>query len=322
MFVKNIKMKHKLDESLDAIKNHFRERNPYAAHLKSHLTLNRMATDDEVIFEIIRRNLATKKFDELTGAIDFQICLFDAPECTFYVTFFGPNPKQDTTHTYSTMHHHDDALLSTINAKGPGYNSLIFKKGFNIDKQTNEVEIGLEKYVPHSLFNIEFIDAQTAHTLFFPKSISMTYALWSNYLPVNRLTKLKSSPFIQKNKSLIKKIIRKASVNVESIGIPQQIEDYFYPENGKIKFLSSQILPPTQSNWIQNYFHIIQFTGFNDKNFLKSIYPKYVEEKNNALPYIEKLIEGEVIERNYENYDFNIDKRNVSIDEYRKCYAF
>ena len=318
-----------LDECLDQIKKTFKSTsNKYESHLKCYPILNKMAANDEVIFEVFRRNMVKPNFYQKKRCTpDFQLTLIDEPEVFLFVNFFGPNQEKRTDYSYSTMHHHDDFLLSTINAKGKGYNSIIFKQGYEIDRDKMEAKLEVEKYVPHSPGNIEFIDCHTAHTIFYPESTTMTYGLWSAHQPTADTAKMKSNPFIQKNKAWIKKVINVAKVNVKSLGVPQYREDYFYPKDGTLHFLPGQVNPNDGQHFVQNFFNIAQeFLDFQDFKFLKDIHQKLKKgdliNEGGAMEWIEKSIEKEPILRNYDSYDMYVPKRNVPMEEYRKVFEF
>ena len=319
--------KHKLDKIVDTIVKVFVEReNKYEAHLKCYPILHRMAEDDEIIFEVFRRNLENGSvFQKSNCTPDFQLTLINRPECFLFVNFFGPNAEKRTDITYSTMHHHDDYLLSTINAKGEGYSSLIFQQGYEIDKENMKAKLGLEKYVIHKPRHIEFIDCHTAHAIFYPKSTTMTYGLWSTHYPTSQTTKIKENKIIKKNKALIKKALKIFNANPKSVGVQQYREDYFYPEDGTLHFLEGQVKPAEGNHYVQNFFDIAtNFLGFADNVFLKGIYSKRKDSniKSDDLIWVEKAIENDQIPRNYESYDMYVPKRNVSIDEYKNIYKF
>lgn len=319
---------HKLDEHIIAITKIFKTTdNKYEAHLRCNPILYKMAADEEVIFEVLRRNMRKPKFfSKKLCTPDFPLWLAEEPEFSLHAFFFGPNQEKRTDVTYSTMHHHDDFLLSTINAKGPGYKSLIFQPGYEIDTDKMEAKIELEKYSLHAPNHIEFITSHTAHVLFYPDAPTLTYGLWSTHYPTSRVTKLKNSEFVKKNKEKLKNLVDKMKLNLRKVGVQQYREDYFFPENGTLKFLSGQIDPPQGKHFIQNFFHHAkEFIGFNDTNFLKKLYSelnKSNQGENNSLSWIERAIEKETIERNYESYQMYTPKRNVPIEEYRKLYEF
>ena len=323
-------MAHLLDECLKQIVKNFEiSANKYEAHLKCYPILNRMAANDEVIFEVFRRNMLKPKFfNKKRCTPDFQLTLLDEPEVFLFVNFFGPNKEKRTDYSYSTMHHHDDFLLSTINAKGKGYTSLIFKQGYEIDKDNMTAKLDLEKFVLHQPGNIEFIDCHTAHALFYPESTTMTYGLWSTHFPTPQSAKWKKNPIIQKNKTWIKKAINAVKFDVKTVGVAQYREDYFYPKDGELKFLPGQVLPQDGDYFVQNFFNIAQeFLQFSDFEFLKNLYEKIKKgdipnEQPPTLEWIEKTIEKEVIERNYDSYNMYTPKRNVHIDEYQRIYNF
>ncbi len=321
-------MTHILDEYQNEIIKLFKETsNKYEAHLKAQPILVRMAKDDEVIHEAMRRAMKKEKFfyPSSCGGPDFQINLIDLPEVFLFASFFGPNKDKRTDISYSTMHHHDDYLLSTINAKGLGYSSLIWEKGYDINYDTKLVEIHLDKFAPHPHMNIEFIDSHTAHTIFYPEDLTMTYALWSNSHPTNNTNKLRGHPLIQKNKTWIKKLMKSTNVSPQKLGVQQYREDYFVPQNGQIKLLPGQVSPPNGKHAIENRLHILQqFLGFQDFKYLKDrIYPTLkTTNKEEAKVWIEKFIEKEVIPRKYDSYNPYVTNRNVHIEEYRACYSF
>lgn len=320
-----IRKEHLLDECLEHLLMVFRSTpNKYEAHLKCYPTLHRMADNIEVIHEVFRRNILNKNaFTKSNCTPDFQLTLLNEPECFLFVNFFGPNKDCRTDISYSTMHHHDDYLLSTINAKGDGYKSLIFQQGYEIDKEKMTAKLELEKYVKHTPRHIEFIDCHTAHTIFYPESTTMTYGLWSTHHPTQKMTKSRNIPFVQKNKELIKKGLKMLKVSPKQIGVQQYREDYFFPGNGIINFLEAQVSPPQGSHYTQNFFNIAQgFLEFSDKNFLKDFFLKNKSDEGIEKNWLEKLVENEEIPRNYDSYEMYTPKRNVNITEYQKIYEF
>ena len=320
-----MKAQHKLDECLQTIVNNFLStENKYEAHLKSYPILHRLSEDDEVIQEVIRRNIDNDvAFTKSNCTPDFQLTLIDTPHCFLFVNFFGPNAEKRTDISYSTMHHHDDYLLSTINAKGKGYTSLIFKQGYEIDRDNMTAKIELEKFALHAPRHIEFIDNHTAHAIFYPESTTMTYGLWSTYHNTTRTSRLRDNPIIQKNKDLVKRLISKLKVNPKDIGVQQYREDYFYPEDGTLHFLPGQVQPENGAHFTQNYFNIAQqFLEFDDKSFLKQYYSKKKEQLTDKMLWVEKMIENETIDRNYDGYEMYMPKRNIHIDEYKHIYNF
>lgn len=316
---------HPLDYYLNTFKKIFEDtESRYEAHLRSHVFLYRMAKEEDVIFEILRRNMIKPGFfNQASVTPDFMMNLIDTPECVLSASFFGPLPDKSTDYTYSTMHHHDEFLLSTINAKGPGYTSLIFKEGFQVEQNTGRVSIELEKYCHHSPMNIEFIDKRSAHTLFYPADVTLTYALWCHYKPITYVNKLRKHPLIKKNKELVKKALSLFKSDVKTLGVFQMSEDYFYPDNGIIRMLPAQILPKEANHFVENFFYKLQYVGFNDRKFLEQL-PAQLNEQDRikAEPWIKRFLNNEPFKTNYDGYDMLIPKRNVHINDYRKCFDF
>lgn len=292
--------------------------------MKAHAFLYRMSNDDEVLFEILRRQLVKPGFfQQLTVTPDFLISLIDIPECSLTLSFFGPLPDHKTEYTYSTLHHHDDFILSTISVKGPGYTSLIFKQGYDIDRETGEVQIELEKFCSHNHLKIEFIDKHTAHTIFYPSDLSLTYALWSPHIPTASINSWRKLPIIQKNRAVLKKLTKRLYPDLKTIGVTQYREDYFYPIDGRIRLLPGQIQPPLGRHFAQNVFSKLKYLNFADRKYLENLAGKLPSEDRTVVePWILRMLNGEDIPVNYEGYDMLVPRRNVHIDEFRKCFSF
>lgn len=177
--------------------------------------------------------------------------------------FWLPLPDRNTNITHQSIHHHGRLLLTSVAPFGPGYNSFIFKKGFSIHPDTEDVTIQVDKEYHNPLYNIEFIETHTPHVVFYPEALSVTYAAWT-YDQRSALDKIRKNPFIQKNKKRIIQFMNyfkglKSSVN--------KIEYFdFYPDGNKIKGMKERVMYPvgTNENFIQNIFYILQQIGFND----------------------------------------------------------
>ena len=89
-------MAHILDECLDQIVKNFKtSQNKYEAHLKSYPMLHKMAANDEVIFEVFRRNMLKPKFfNKKRCTPDFQLTLLDEPEAVSYTHLTLPTNRE------------------------------------------------------------------------------------------------------------------------------------------------------------------------------------------------------------------------------------
>jgi hypothetical protein len=300
-------------------------KNRYEAHAIAHPYLYDLASEGVgTIFEIFKiAMLQPDFFKRQEKSYSFQINLISHPEHEFYCSFFVPLANKETTHTYSPMHTHGEYMLSSINAFGEGYNSLIWKKGWEMDVTTKEVDMKLLKYCKHKHLNIEFMDANTAHTIFYPEKICVTYAFWTHSRPTNLINKLRSKKFVKKNKELLKKIVKVLIPSPSLVGLVVHKEDYFYPKNGKLYLGSDREVQPVVNTFCQNFFSILQELGFNDKVFIESLKTKLPEEDLLLVrSWIEKFITGTPIAINYEGYNTHHDRRNIHIDEYKKIYNF
>ena len=103
--------------------------------------------------------------------------IVDNPFITLIAHFWMPLPDRSTNITHQSIHHHGRLLLTSVAPYGPGYESIIFKQGFKIDLQTEFVSIEIDKEYKNPLYNIEYIETNTPHVVFYPKELSVTFCI-------------------------------------------------------------------------------------------------------------------------------------------------
>ncbi|MBS1650679.1 MAG: hypothetical protein JSU07_01595 [Bacteroidetes bacterium] len=300
-------------------------KNRYEVHAIVQPYLYRMAQEGKpLLYEILKKEMLKPNFFlRKEHSPGFQINLIAHPSCDFNCSFFIPLANNETLHTYSPMHTHGEYLLSTINAFGKGYTSLIWQQGKKVNTENNEVEMKLQKYCQHHYMNVEFMDKDTAHTIFYPNELCITYAFWTHSKPTNFVNKLRGNTLINKNKEMFKKIITTFIKSPEKLGIVLQKEDYFYPKDGKLYSISSREIQPEVLTFPQNFFSVLQTVGFNDNLFIEKLSKKIPENAFSLVnPWIQKFLSGEKISINYEGYNAYHPTRNVHINEFKKIYNF
>lgn len=303
------------NKQVDAIVKIFSEGNDmYENHHKTTPLLEEMAEDKNILYDIIRYNLDQPAFlKRVRHYSTLSMDIIETPDFNFVVNIFPSLPDKNQDISFQSVHHHGNMLLSTIGAFGPGYKAITFKKDFQIEKNTGLTIMSKEKVYQNTLHNFDFIDANTPHIVFYPSSISATYALWSNKTKTNTGSRLKKIPLIGKFKKQLRTIIE--ILGIEKLAGINKVEYLdFYPKDGKLVAMKQRIhynsAEGSNDNFIQNIFHFIQKTGFNDITFLKTILAK------NATPGFAKicindLIEGKKIDDQFINSFLNIDKVNL-----------
>lgn len=312
----------KLNHYVSAIAKIFKEeKDRYEAHKKAAPVLKQMGADREVLFDVFRKNLLDDNFINKPRhypTIAFEI--FQDENVGISGNCFMPLPDRTTDLSFQSIHHHGKLLLTTVAAFGPGYESIVFKKGFEINKERQTASMQIEKQYQFGPGNLEFVDSDQPHVVFFPKDASITFAMWA-YARQNAATQtLKNNPLIKKFKEPIRKglkalgLLDKAGVNL--------VENFdFYPEKKEIKVLKNRInfQEGSNENFLTNVFYVLQKAGFNDHEFLKSLKTKY--PNHTALhSLIDRYISGAEIRDEF--YDFHKNVQYVNLHKQDILNAF
>jgi hypothetical protein len=287
------------------------EKDRYGAHRKAAPVLKEMGADKEVLFDVFRQSLSQDEFINKVRhypTIAFEI--FQDKNVGISGNCFMPVPERREDLSVVSIHHHGKLLLTTVAAFGPGYHSLLFKKGYTIDKTSLKTKLEIEKDYQFVKGSIEFVDTDQPHVVFFPKAPSITFAMWA-YKDVNPATqKLKNTWLVSKFKEPIRRTLKvfgladKAGVNVV-----EYLD--FYPENGQIIALKNRINfeAGDNKNFLTNVFYVLQYAGFNDFDFLNKL-----KEKHPANIHLHELIDKlrNNVTINDEFYEFHRNVRYVN----------
>ena len=307
----------KLNDYVTAIATIFRnEKNRYKAHEMATPVLKAMGADKEVLFDIFRQNLLSKDFinkERHYPTLAFDIYKDD--NIGINGNCFMPLPDRSGDLSFQSIHHHGKLLLTTVAAFGPGYESILFKKGFVIDKENQTAHMEIEKNYQFTPGSIEFVDSDQPHVVFFPKDASITYAMFTYASVINTTQKLKNNFIARRFKEPIRKSLKMLGL-LDKAGI-NAVENFdFYPENKKVKILKNRInfKSGTNENFLTNVFYVLQKAGFKDTDFLnklKTIYPSH----NHLHQLIDKLIKGKEIRDEFYDFHKNVSYVNLSKQE-------
>ncbi|MBT9585605.1 hypothetical protein IV102_19850 [bacterium] len=261
-----------LQKYLGSLRQHFAQADRRAAHRACAPLLREMARDPKVLPAIICQNLATPGYLERTRINPVLAMSIDKnSEFEFIMHGWLPLPDRCTETSHQSIHHHGNLLLTSVSPLGPGYDSILFESDFRIDKRTQLTDLKPARYYHNSLYNLEFVDTQTPHIVFYPPSLSITYALWC---PEKRSVArgLKNSKWVSKYKQQAKSVLNALGL-ARAVGL--NVVEYFdfYLEKGQILAMKERVTYPEGSheNFVQNLFHFLQQVGFEDYDFVKSL---------------------------------------------------
>ena len=289
------------------------EKDRYKAHEKATPVLKEMGADKEVLYEIFRKNLLNEDF--ISKPRNYPTLAFDIYQddnVGISGNCFMPLPDRSGELSFQSIHHHGKLLLTTVAAFGPGYESILFRKEFSINKENQTARMEIEKNYQFAIGSIEFIDKDQPHVVFFPQDVSITYAMWA-YATVNTATqKLKSNPIVRRFKEPIRKGLKALGL-LDTAGI-NAVENFdFYPEQGQIKVLKNRIHfeEGSNENFLTNVFYVLQKAGFNDIAFLQKLKEKH-PSRIHLHQLIDKLIAGEKITDEFYDFHRNVQYVNLS----------
>ncbi len=286
----------------------FNSSDRYEAHRQVAPLLQKIAADKIFLFETVKYNLSNPDYLKRNRHYPtLSMEIFENENFNMVANLWLPLPDKATNASFQSIHHHGNLILSTISAFGPGYDSIVFKKGFQIDYKTEEVKMEVDKIYHNDLHHLEFIDANTPHIVFYPKDVSVTITLWSS----NKSSKkdaLKKLGILKSVKKPILNILKKLKID-SLLGLNTVSYFDFYPEGNKIKALQERInfKEGSNDNFIQNVFHVLQKIDFKDDEFIKSLKNNHQINKG-SHKWIDKFLHKEEITALFEESHINVPK--------------
>ena len=303
-----------LDEYIQRLRECFleNESDRYAAHTQSREFLLEMARDQRILHEIIKKNLSNLQFLQKTRHYStLAMTIHEDSEFSVMLNIYPPLPDRRSDTSFQSVHHHGNLILTSVAAFGPGYSSLLFKRGFQIDPDTGQTLMELEKEYQNKLYDVGFVDANQPHIVFYPSDFSGTYALWSDYK--------KSTKDVAKRLGIVRKLKKPLSKIVTMLGLGRLLGlntvRYFdfYPDNGKLiamKEREAYIAEGSNENFLQNIFCFVQKTGFTDDAFIQDLIGKQ-EVPAEAKHFMRMLLRGETIVDSFFEGHIDVPKVNL-----------
>jgi hypothetical protein len=169
-----------------------------------------MGSDMDFWAEVFKRNLTDKGYLQRTWTL-YEIpffYIFENDDFIMKAHLFVPLESRKTNITASAIHHHNNFLLTTFAAYGSGYETMLFEKDVEVNKETMETRLKIRERFTQKERPVHMVGAWEPHVVINPSSLSATLILWSP--DKKRATdNLRSNPILKSLKTPLRKIIKK-----------------------------------------------------------------------------------------------------------------
>jgi hypothetical protein len=285
--------------------------------------LQRAASDPAFWTEVIKMNLSD------TGYLHRKWSMYDIPFLYVYETddfyvklhVFPALQSGETDVLASTIHHHNNYLLTTYAAYGSGYETFLFEKHIVTDTKTLRASLKVADQFRQSDRKVHLVDSWTPHAVVNPATFSATLVFWSPDKK-RHTDKLRSNPLLKFLKVPLRKLIYMLGLD-KKVGIAAEKTYQWYPEGDHFKAIpEDEFFAPTKAQTgpdvddysVQSVFHFIQKIGFRDEKFLKAL------KAGGALPgyyhkWVDALLNGEQIPETYAKSTINVPAKRIRVSD-------
>ncbi|MES2567390.1 MAG: hypothetical protein V4565_11010 [Bacteroidota bacterium] len=299
----------------------FPDRNEF--HAQAAKVLPEMGQDKNFWNEVFKQNLTDKDYLQRKWTM-YEIPFLYVYECDDFhikIHLFVPLKSQAQNVAASAIHHHNNYMLTTYAAFGPGYETILFEKNPQVKPHTKEVNLKVRKRFHQKDERVHLIDAWEPHVVINPSSLSATLHIWSP--DKKRATDgLRSNPVLKSLKTPLRKIIYALGLDKKA-GIAAEKTYQFYPRNNRFygiledEFFAAtraQSGPEVNDYSVQTLFAFIQRMGFQDTEFLKQL-KHSVDTPNYFHKWIDKILSGEQIKDTYAKESISIPGGIMTIED-------
>ncbi len=200
-----------------------------------------------------------------------------------------------STSSYTSIHHHDDSLLTSVGVRGQ-YESLLFESVCEQLKNHKMELLAVERQIQQS-GNVIHVPPYSPHVVFYPDDLTVTLALWSKANPAC------SRPLFPKARFSDEDIRSWWSPFVKTNELKIVRDNCFVNIDGALVYSDRCALPPVGRHFVHNFFAKLQAIGFDDYSFLlrwnKSLKPR---EAALMKPILRSLFKGVSIEAIEDTY--------------------
>jgi hypothetical protein len=306
-----------MKQYLDSLKKIFSSApNKHEANFRSQAVLEDMSNDPGFLRSVLEKHLQTAgslntKHYPVVG-IDIELNHLFGLVANCWI----PLPNRATDVSTKAIHHHGEMLLSTVTAFGPGYEHWTFQKPVAMDLASESYSLSLIDHAPHPLHHVAFVDSYVAHLPFYPRGMTITYALWSSKFESTWKDRLKRVPLLQKNSARLKALAARAGVAKH---LDLKVVEYFdfYPTAEGFRGIKErkEFERGPNADYLPSLLHVIQETGN------ESLAPLLKQQLNAGQPLenpellrdlIQRLESGQRIEGRLSSTHYGIERANFS----------
>lgn len=172
-----------------------------------------------------------------------------------------PLPGRETHISTKMIHHHGDMLLSTATLFGPGYEHWMFTMPKAIPGEPETFSMELLERAPHARHHVSFVDAWIAHTPVYPRSLSITLALWSSRFPVTWKDHVKRLSVFRGREDRLRKLALRFGGKRLALKVVESFD--YYPVDRGFRVMRERkefALGPNEDH-LASVFSILQETG-------------------------------------------------------------
>ena len=187
------------------------------------------------------------------------------PYFSLVANSFQPLPSGETDVTTNSIHHHGHLLLTTVTAFGSGYEHWRFTTPQPIDLEQETFSFALIDRELHRPNHTAFVDTFMPHAVMYPRSLSVTFALWSSRHKVTWRDHVKRIPAIERRAELLRQMASRLRISGALRLNPRDYFDY-YPLGSAFRGMRNRIQFQRGPNedYLYTLFHILQQTHNED----------------------------------------------------------
>jgi hypothetical protein len=185
------------------------------------------------------------------------------PHFGFVVNCWIPLPSGATHVSTKMIHHHGDMLLSTATLFGPGYEHWMFTLPKELPGGDPDLfSMELLEAAPHPKHHVSFVDAWTSHVPLFPRSLSITLALWSSRFPVTWRDRLKRLPVFAGREAQLRKLAMRLGLRKRlELKVVESFDYYPAPGGFRVMRERKEFERGPNEHHVASVFHVLQETG-------------------------------------------------------------
>ncbi len=237
-------------------------RDRYTAHQRAVPILTEASQDAAFLTQILRAHLACPEALNTLHYPVLAVPIARSRDFELVANCWIPLPDGRTDLSTKSIHHHGKMLLTTVTAFGPGYEHWLFERPAPVSDVLGVWKTRLLDCTPHVPHKPAFVDAYVAHVPFYPRSLSITFALWSHREPRSWIDSLKQFKLIQQHKEVLLSLSRKLKL---TDALKVNVVEYFdfFPCPGGLQVIQERTEFPRgpNSDFLYSLFHVLQETG-------------------------------------------------------------